>query len=207
MQGSIDGTPEYIEHVKKSYAHTKRFYEADGVPENLVLRIHNCGHHFLDEFKWEAFTRLRQYFGMEEKRVAVPLTQVLTGARQCFAADNLTFPLALFDLETFPDVQISNRTRVIADDTRLIDAYRALFNFFIRKASGASLDMVLKEGQNTLSTTFRILSNAPQETADTRVSAENYLRHAQQLFVGTGASLKQKVATDALEYTVTMPKA
>ena len=71
LQGSLDGTSEYFEKIRASYEHARRFYEADGVPENLVLRFHNCGHHFLDEFKWEAYAKLRAYFGLAEEKKAV----------------------------------------------------------------------------------------------------------------------------------------
>ena len=198
LRGLLDGKPENIEEVKASYDSARRFYEADGAAENLVLRILNCGHHFVDEFKWEAYTRLRRYFRMDEGRKAVSLNHVLkTAWGQCWACGKMAYP----------GVQITDRIRVIADEVRLIEAFDALFIALNARKPGALPVIEVKEDQSTIYTIYRVLSQAPQDMVSARVSHENYQRRANQLFIGTGASVRQEVMQDALQYTIALPRA
>ena len=198
LQGSLDGTSEYFERIRASYEHARRFYEADGVPENLILRIHDCGHHFLDEFRWEAYSKLKLYFGMDERK-AVSLAHVLKRVREeCRACR---------ELEAFPDAPILECIRVIANEGRLRLAFCALSVYLVAKSGGNPLVLELKESRSTISATYGIRSDTPKEVAATRMHHENYLRHAHQLFVGAGASMQEKVTPDALEYSVKLSKA
>ena len=198
LLGAFDGSQEDREAVRAAYEYAKRFYEADRAAENLVLSRHDCGHHFLDEFKWDAYARLRQYFGMDQPRRAVSLTAVVEDAR-CHHTIGRG--------DRIPEVRIPERADVIAEERRLIVAFGTLFIYLSTKRSDNPLVVEVKEDQSTISASYGIRSNIPKEVAATRMPFENYQRRAHQLFVGAGATMKQVVAPNALEYVVTLPKA
>ena len=39
-------------------------YREAGAPDNILIRKLPTGHKFIDEFKWEAYARLKEHFGM-----------------------------------------------------------------------------------------------------------------------------------------------
>ena len=65
LRGTLDGGSEYLESVRGMYDNARRFYEFDGVPENLMLVELECGHSFTDEYKQQAYELLRNYFGVD----------------------------------------------------------------------------------------------------------------------------------------------
>jgi len=168
-------------------------------PENLILRIHNCGHHFLDEFKWEAYATLRRHFGMDEDRKAIPLLRVFEGVRNSTS-------WAWKRAGEFPEIQMLEHTSVIADEKRLTEAFHGFFCYLFQKRPGTPLVMEVEEDQSTITIICKVLSDTPHETATARVTQEHNIRRAQWLFVGTGGSMKQEIVPDAIEYIVTLPK-
>jgi len=63
LQGEHDtGSLKSTEEWQDLYNVAKSFYEAEGCPENLVLRVLSCAHEFIADFKEEAFARLEDYF-------------------------------------------------------------------------------------------------------------------------------------------------
>ena len=80
LQGLYDGGPEKAKEWEEIHAFARRFYEAEGASDNLLLRVPPCPHHFLDEFKWEAYARLKKEFGMTEPLERLSLAEVLGDA-------------------------------------------------------------------------------------------------------------------------------
>lgn len=200
LQGSLDGTGEKLKQVQVAYEHAKRFYEADGVPENLILKIHTCGHHFLDEFKWEAYAKLRQYFGMDNNKKVIPLLRIFESVR------NSTAWTWKKGAGVFPEIGMLEHTHVIADEERLTEAFHGFFCYLFQKKPGTPLVMEVKENQNTITFICKVLSDTPHETAATKVTQEHNLRRAQWLIAGAGGSMTQEIVSDAIAYTITMPK-
>ncbi|NKB67462.1 MAG: hypothetical protein GKR89_10405 [Candidatus Latescibacteria bacterium] len=198
LQGALDGPPAKIEQIKAAYEDARRFYQADGAAENLVLRIHQCGHHFLDDFKWEAYSRLKQYFKIDTDKISVPLDRILKAAReQC--------SWAWANNEQFPEIKLSQRPTIIANEMRLSGAFAALFIYLFAK--WPSVPLVLKTQENQSSITIRCILDwpRPQENASAKVPQENFMRRAQQLFVENGAAMIEEAKSDAMQYTITLP--
>ena len=60
---SLDKTPEMIEQIRGYFDEARReFYEPKGLSDHLYLAVQKCGHSFPNEYKSEAFSRLRSYF-------------------------------------------------------------------------------------------------------------------------------------------------
>lgn len=197
LMGAFDGSQSTREEVKLAYENAKRFYEADGAAENLILSIHDCGHHFLDAFKWKAYAKLRQYFEMDEDRKSVSLTHIVTTARNHHA---------LGRGNQIPELTVPEQVNVTAEEKRLITAFGSLFTYLSAKRRNTPLAVEIQEDQNTLSVIYSIQSDNPQNVATTQMHFGNYLRHAYQLFAGAGASLQENISPDALEYIVMLPK-
>ena len=109
--------------------------------------------------------------------------------------------------EQIPEIHISERTSIIAEEGRLTTAFGCFFLYFATKSRGNPLALKVKEDRSTISITYGIRSDTPQEVVAKRMPFENYLRRAHQLFVGAGATMQEKVVPDALEYTISLPKA
>ena len=50
------------------------------MPENLLIRKLDHGHRFADEFKWEAYKKLKEYFGILPERAPVSLASIANEA-------------------------------------------------------------------------------------------------------------------------------
>ena len=70
-------TPEQHERITEVFSRAKDFYEADGAPENLIFRRMKYAHYFPEEFKREAYKRLKEHFGMQDGWKRVSLGDVL----------------------------------------------------------------------------------------------------------------------------------
>ena len=70
---------------QEAYDFTRDCYERQGAAANLLLRKLECGHRFVDAFKWEAYKRLKEYFGVLPRRERVSLGAVVQEARRVLA--------------------------------------------------------------------------------------------------------------------------
>lgn len=81
LRGVFDvDSQESADREAQQYA--ERCYREAEAPENLVIRWHNCGHKFVDEFKWEAYRLLKEHFGILSERSPVSLIEALEEARE-----------------------------------------------------------------------------------------------------------------------------
>ena len=111
----LHGTYDKVEpglSPKETHDFVRPFYEDAGVPQNLVLRTPPCGHVFLDDFKREAYTRLKHHFGIGVKTEPLLFEDTLPEAQ----IDRIA------DIDSGP----SGKHRVIANRESLAYAVRLL---------------------------------------------------------------------------------
>jgi hypothetical protein len=96
LNGLLDGSAEDIARTSDSVAEAMKRYAQLGAESNLVMSTHKCGHACIDEFKWLAYQRLKQYFGMQPARSGVNLGALVRGARDraswAWGNDDSRFP-------------------------------------------------------------------------------------------------------------------
>ena len=130
LSGSLDeegGSPdERHRKIRKIHSLVRPMYEEHHAAGYLDLRIHRCGHHFLDTFKWEAYAKLRKSFGLEAQRETVAITDVLREARQ----NNWS---GINQAPGFPDIGADCEMEVLADRRRLGQAFVILFVHLLSK--------------------------------------------------------------------------
>lgn len=60
---SLEKSPEMIAQIRGYFEEARsEFYDREGLSDHLSLTVCKCGHSFPDEYKREAFSRLRSYF-------------------------------------------------------------------------------------------------------------------------------------------------
>jgi hypothetical protein len=197
LQGAYDGSPEDIEKVKKTYEFAKRIYGEKGAPENLILRILPCGHHFLDQFKWEAYYKLKQYFGMAGVKESVSLKEVIMNAQAVawwyWSED---------DKEKF--LKLPLECYVLANEETLTRAFIALFYFLRGKCPGnSSVNVHVEKNQENC----YVVCTIPGGSDEAKSAYEYIIRSAEQFFFENSASLKRENTPDGIKYVVTLKKA
>jgi len=198
FQGSCDGTPDQIKKVENSYEFAKRVYEEKGMPENLILRILPCGHHFLDQFKWEAYYKLKQYFGMLGVKESLSLKDVLISAQE---GPWSWWYWSEGDKEGF--LKLPDEHYVLANKETLASAFGSLFVFLWGKCSGnSSVNVHVDSDQDNC----YVVCAIPGGSDEAKSAYEPAIRKAEQFFFENSASLKRENIPDQIKYVVTLLK-
>ncbi len=200
LQGSFDGGPKKVRELEDLYSRVQRFYEEDGAPNNAVLRIAPCHHHFLDEFKWEAYARLKKHFGMTDAVERLSLADVLRDALAAPGEDDD------FD-RTYSGMlsaQVGSRT-VLGNKRTLTWAFGGFLRGVIKHKYGCSLPlrMAVTSQQDTHELRFTVKGGSQQ----TQGAKDCDYTVAGQFFADNNATLRQVDAPAALEYVVTLRSA
>jgi hypothetical protein len=183
--------------VEETYEFAKRVYAEKGAPENLILRILPCGHHFLDQFKWEAYYKLKQYFGMAGVKASLPLKDVLISAQE-----GSWWYWSEDDKERF--LKLPNKYYVLANKETLISAFGALFIFLWGKCPGdSSVSVHVDSDQDNC----YVVCTIPGGNDEAKSAHEHFIRSAEQFFFENSASLKRENTPDGIKYVVTLKKA
>ncbi|MEW6686197.1 MAG: acetylxylan esterase [Candidatus Edwardsbacteria bacterium] len=196
FQGSYDGTQEQIQKLINAHKFAGRFYEKMNVADNLVLRIKPCHHVFIDEFKWEAYARLKEYFGIAEQTKHFFLEEVLQDAKKdlwCWEED---------DKKAF--LNTSGKHSILGKRRILTDAFRAMFIILLQKRpAGGSLSVAVESDQDRCYVVCTVLG-----TCEGVKSAHEYLvRSMEQGFFENSAFLRRENTPDQVKYVVTLQKA
>jgi dienelactone hydrolase len=195
LQGAYEGSPDNIKEVEDCYRFARGIYEGKGAPENLILRILPCGHHFLDQFKWEAYYKLKQHFGMAGVRESLLLKNILmsaqAGAWRYWTRD---------DKDTF--LKLSDECYILANEEVLVRAFVALFYFLRgRCPDSSSLNVCVESDQGKCYVVCSILGDEnPKGNYDHR------LRDAEQFFVQSSGCLRRESIPDQVKYIVALQK-
>ena len=197
LQGSLDGSVDSVQRKRDAFERAREFYEADGKPDNLILRTPNCGHHFLDVFRWEAYMRLKEHFGIPDGKERKSLVQILNSARQSAIwlwGDQPT---------QFPEVEAASPCYVSANEQDLIGAFYSLLLHLFSKENQPPLKATIEERPTGYRIVFAIPSKTPEQNADARVSHEI----SDQVFFEHAATLARSTGSQEIQYEVTFKKA
>ena len=63
---NVVGT-EVEEATQQAYDFARECYQQQGASEYLSIHKLDCGHRFVDEFKWSAYKQLKEYFDVLRK--------------------------------------------------------------------------------------------------------------------------------------------
>jgi hypothetical protein len=195
LQGSHDGSPQIIQEIRDAHAFAKRFYEEANAKENLILRIGPCEHHFLDEFKWEAFYRLKRYFGFP------------FGPRETLLlADIIKDVVDRWDDEDFSEgekeelLKSCDKHQVIGNRETLVKAFGALFTVIKGKYRNyLPMVMRVKSEQDNCHITVAV----PGGSAEFKGSKDCDIMAAERGFIENNGLLRQKSIAGELRYTIT----
>jgi dienelactone hydrolase len=198
LQGSYDyAVVGEIEKQKELHNSAKEFYQEASCSQNLVLRIARCGHHFLDEFKWEAYARLKEYFGLQDIKDSVLLEDVLKKARE-----GCSWVWKRWIKEKgFPEITSSSKCYVTANKERLTLAFSLMFAHLCQKRpQGSSLVVNVSSGGKNCHVTCTIVGGDD----NLRVAHDTYyqMRPAEQIFFENSASLKRENTHNEIKYVV-----
>jgi len=200
LWGTHDAGPKGIKGAKGAYEFAQKIYGEKGVPENLILRTPPCGHHFLDQFKWEAYYKLKQYFGMAEVKESISLKDVLMSAQE--RAWRFWMRNDKDGASAIPD-----ECYVIANKEMLTRAFSSLFRFIRGRCPlTSSVNVYVESDQDNLNVVCAIIGvESPVESL--KGSSDHTIRDAEQLFVENSASLRRESTTDQVKYIVALQKA
>jgi dienelactone hydrolase len=195
LLGAYD-EPADVEAMKRNFAAGKQFYEELGVEENLVLRMPPCAHHFLDGFKWEAYARLKQHFGIDDDREHLFVEDVLRTALE-------TTTWAWQDFDLFPHICSAGQHRILANMHTLEAAFRALL---LTLSHSVGYDSRLEVAVEAEGGAVRVICRVPRRQEGIQGAMDHYLREAEQLFVENGASLARDPTPGELRWVVSLPE-
>ena len=71
-----------LEEWQQAYDFTTSCYEDGEASENLHIHKIQCGHRFVDEFKWKAYKLLKEHFGLMPEREILSLHTIVEEAKQ-----------------------------------------------------------------------------------------------------------------------------
>ncbi len=120
LSGTFDVEDQNEDQNQRAYDFAHRCYEKVGAPDNLLNRKFPCGHRFVDEFKWEAYKRLKEHFGILPEREPVSLMEVAEEARR-MSTSGWEEQHVVFPEVTGQDSSVTvNRTQVVSAIAGLI---------------------------------------------------------------------------------------
>lgn len=117
--GEFDVEDQDRDVNQRGYDHAHKCYQEANAPDNILIRKRDCGHRFVDEFKWEAYKRLKERFGILPAREPASLKSIVEEARSVTTAgweENLV---------AFPEVS-GQECSVTANREQLVSAIAGL---------------------------------------------------------------------------------
>jgi len=201
LAGSYDHSPDELAKDQEAYDRAHRHYVELGAPDNLVLRVQPCEHHFADEFKWEAYARLREYFGLVPPTERVSLKDVLAAAIKNSAGWWHGEKPWRWEKDQTPELTCDPELRVVANRDTLVRAFEAILYPLSEKIPADSTLTVRAEAE---ADSVRVVYSVPAGTDETRAPMDYLTRQAEQLFVENKATLTRHSNAAGLEYVVTL---
>lgn len=203
LGGRTDGRPGVRERVEQQMACLSTLYKEQGCPENFMLRIGECEHYFLDSFKWEAFCRLKCYFGMSVgRKQSLLLADVMQDTLDAWGKKDYQWD-DFADGEKRDLVKACGRHRVFGNSRSLVEAFDALFTVIKRKY-GRHLTAALQA--HSTKRTCEVTITVAGGSSESKGSRDWAIRDAERLFVENGASIRRQEAPNVLRYLVVLQK-
>ena len=194
LNGLLDGATEDIERTSTGVTEVMSEYREAGAEDNLILRTHKCGHHFIDEFKWFAYRRLKEHFGMQPVRKLTDLSHLLRNARQLasWAWNN-------DDSRFLPIPEHGGKVQVLVDE----NMESALFRIFVHLTEKTPADSSLSLEIDVNGDSAHVACSIPAGDDSVKV-AHDYddIRYCQQVFSENHATWAREQSNTGLRYVL-----
>lgn len=193
LYGNFDSKdPDQQARDRRSFEYAYSCYEKANAPENILIRELDCGHRFADEFKWEAYKRLKEHFGIFTPREPVSLMSVVKEAREearpWFEANHVLF------------TEVSGQdSSIMADRKQLVSAFVGLILYLTDRSIEVTVRAVLsaEAGRNLASF---VCTGSPPIPMDAPPSTFESLRRVRQVLAEHDAVLEWEHSENELIY-------
>jgi hypothetical protein len=193
LHGRFDDTCGEPAQIMADAEESAALYKARGVPGNFLLRMPPHQHHFLDEFKWEAYTRLKEHFGMLPSKQSLHLATIL---KKCLRQNDDPYVIGIDELA------VNGDTIVYADRNTLINAFQTAIAALASKGASPRIEASVAEHGASAS----VAICAVDVSQEAKGWGDHLFRRAQQLFVESSARSSLVASERGLQCIVTFDK-
>jgi len=199
LWGAFDGKACEQEDLQKVRNSVYECYRESGASDSILIRKLATGHKFIDEFKWEAYARLKEHFGMVPDPEPLSLKELVIEARKATEVswDDLD---ATFNEIEGPDVPITTLRE------QALSAIGGLFMFMAdRSLSGSIGARVGLEGEQP----FVSCTHTANEDLSPTPTPSDYssMRGVRKILVELGATLQYEHSGKRITYRILLPAA
>ena len=182
LSGNLDVEDQDQDLNRRGYDYAHRCYQEAGAPENIVIRKYDCSHRFVDEFKWEAYKRVKELFGILPERNHVSLTSIAEEARRATTSgweDQLV---------TFPEVT-GEEYLVTANRENMVSAVAGLILYLSDRTAEVTLRAHVADAEGRPCLEF-VCSGNPPIPREPTPSGNESLRGVRQILAEHDAKLE-----------------
>ena len=197
LWGAFDGKACEQEDLQKVRDSVYECYREAGAPDNILIRKLPTGHKFIDEFKWEAYARLKDYFGMTPDPEPLSLKELAIEARKATKVSWDDLDATFNEIES-PDVPITTFRE------QALSAIGGLFMFMAdRSLSGSIQARVGVEGERP----FLSCTHTANENLSSTPTPSDYssMRGVGKALVELGADLQYEHTGRKIVYRILFP--
>ena len=195
LWGEFDAGDQTALQEAYDFAHDS--YRQVGAPDNLLICKMRAGHRFADEFKWEAYKRLKEHFGILPERKPESLLSMARDARHATSNGWQDYNV------TFPEVA-GLETRVVVNREQMVSAISALFLYLFDRSSDVSLSVISETADHRPSLRCTCTSPRPLAIDPTPAGSES-LRGARQILAEHDAECVWDHSSEAISCRVLFP--
>jgi len=184
--------------TQQAYEFARECYRQKGASEYLSIHKLDCGHRFVDAFKWSAYKRLKEYFDILPSRERMRLGPLVKEARRKIGE-------AWEGYHDFPEPDVSRDGPVLASEEEMISAIAGLFLHLLGKGHRVALHVSTKVTSDRCILECNIPCAAPTQIDESKVTEET-MRGVEQTLAEHDATLCREHSDNEIRYILSFPK-
>lgn len=192
LWGEFDLEHQDQAEKERAYDYVQKCYQEANAPDNILIRKLNCGHQFVDEFKWEVYKRLKKHFGILPTREPASLMSIVEEAR---GATTVWWE-DQYNRVTFPEVS-GQEYSVMAEREQLVSAIAGLILYLTDRSIEVTLRAMVTDDRGRRCVRFVCAGDPPIPVEPPPASFET-LRRVRQILAEHDASLAWEHSGDEL---------
>ena len=199
LWGAFDGKACEQEDLRRARDSVYEIYREAGAPDSILIRKLATGHKFIDEFKWEAYARLKEHFGMIPDPEPLSLKELAIEARKATEVSWDDLDATFSEIEG-PDIPVTTIRE------QALSAIGGLFMFMAdRSLSGSIHARVGLEGERP----FLSCTHTANEDLSSTPTPSDYssMRGVRKTLVELGATLQYDHSGKRIAYRILLPAA